>query len=82
MSYADDLAERRPDLFTETDKKKLASDAEFRKRKASMDRQARDAQDGKQERPVPRIQIPVTGDNQGPVSIPVVNRRYRPHPEP
>ncbi len=44
MSSMHDLAERRPELFTESERKRLASDAEFRKWKVNLVRGAKEAE--------------------------------------
>lgn len=63
MSYAHNLAERRPDLFTKAQREALAKDAEFRKWKERIDQQAEAVPD------LPATDMRILLNNQGPVSV-------------
>lgn len=69
MSWVHELAERRPDLFSEGERKRLGADNNFKKWQADIESRAQSAEDAKT-----RHSVPIRSDDKGPVSIPITRR--------
>ncbi len=78
MSHLDDLARRRPDLFSDADRKKVTAHSEFQAWKRDIDSRSQNAEDAKPTTPVFQVYVSDDPARQLAISIPEVNKNTGP----